>query len=283
MRKLLYFPRRGTVMLFQILGASLLIAALAACAAVVLYRRSRRPARGDPAPAVIPLARVADGDFQRVHLELTVQLAYAAARADGRVARNERALIARHVEQHYGHDPALLDYARGLCARYERTAPDVDECLTRVVAACTPPIRRGLLELCRQVAEATNGINQREDAFLTKLAGRLLAEPAPPAAVPVAAPTRDEHRAALEIDAALPLTADLVRRQYRLLHERYAPEKVHAMGADFQEMARRKRDAAHAAAAALLAEMGEPLETAPPAAAPADLRHNPDLDALFGA
>jgi hypothetical protein len=91
-----------------------------------------------------------------------------------------------------------------------------------------------------------------------------------------------EHRSVLENEHYYPLSADLVRRQYRLLQERFAPEKVHAMGADVIATVKKKRDAIRVAAAALLEKMGEKLadETR---SVPADLRANPDLDDVFGA
>jgi hypothetical protein len=98
-------------------------------------------------------------------------------------------------------------------------------------------------------------------------------------------PSREERLVALEIDPALPLSADLVRRQYYLLSERYVPEKVATMGPDVVAMITTKRAAVVAAATALLEEMGEKLETTPaksPRTGPRDLRENPDLDAMFG-
>jgi hypothetical protein len=107
-------------------------------------------------------------------------------------------------------------------------------------------------------------------------------KPAPPVAKSVM-PSRSELLAVLEIDPALALAADLVRRQYNLLSERYAPEKFTAAGAEFVAVAQKKRAAVLAAATELLHGFGEAVDVAP-AAAPAkeELRHNPDLDAMFG-
>src|SRR5262249_3671543 len=149
------------------------------------------------------------------------------------------------------------------------------------------------------------GINKREAALLEKIAQRLGVErrphtpmpspkavppTPPPAAVskplpekpkPVA-PTRNDYLAALEIDADAPLSADLIRRQYRLLSERYDPEKIAALGGEFVAIAEQKRAAALSAACALIALFGEELERPAEHAPPADLRDNPDLDAVFG-
>jgi hypothetical protein len=95
--------------------------------------------------------------------------------------------------------------------------------------------------------------------------------------------TETDCRAALDIAAEIPLNVDLVRRQHRLLADRFAPERFANHGPEFVKMAAEKRDKAERAARHLLAGYNEPLE--PPAAPPppADLRHNPDLDDVFGA
>jgi predicted flap endonuclease-1-like 5' DNA nuclease len=99
---------------------------------------------------------------------------------------------------------------------------------------------------------------------------------------PPPAPTEQEYRSILEIDPSHPLSTDLVRRQYRLLQERFAPEKVHAMGGDVIATVERKRAAVRAAAAALLEKMGEKLSDDPDQRQPQELRANPDLDDVFG-
>lgn len=104
------------------------------------------------------------------------------------------------------------------------------------------------------------------------------AEPPPPARPASVA----DHRAALEIAPDAPLTADLIRRQYRLLSERYREEKFTAAGPEFVDLARRKRETAQASALALLQPLGEPLEPTPPPVAEPELRPNNDLDAIFG-
>src|SRR5262249_6641751 len=104
-----------------------------------------------------------------------------------------------------------------------------------------------------------------------------------PAVMPKPAAPPVDPRAVLEIDRSVPLTADLIRRQYNLLSARLAPEKAQAMGAEFVAMAESKRAAIRAAAETLLQPLGEPLEHPEQQTTPAELRHNPDLDAMFGA
>ncbi len=89
--------------------------------------------------------------------------------------------------------------------------------------------------------------------------------------------------ACLEIDAATPLSADLIRRQFNLLSERYAADKFESMGEEFVAMAQSKREAIRAAAGALLEPLGELLEASAGENAVQSLRHNPELDDVFGA
>jgi tellurite resistance protein len=112
--------------------------------------------------------------------------------------------------------------------------------------------------------------------------------PSPPPARPVtpspkpAIPTRNECLSLLEIPPGTPLTADLVRRQWNLLSERLTPEKLASMGPEFVKLAQTKLAALRWAAESLLKAMGEKLETKPPTPPVQNLRHNPDLDDVFG-
>src|SRR5262249_14145971 len=94
--------------------------------------------------------------------------------------------------------------------------------------------------------------------------------------------TPEESLTVLEIDPAAPVRADLVRRQFHLLSERYAPDKFQAMGPEFIAMAETKRAALQAAATALLEQWGEKLQSNSVPEKPSELRHNPDLDAILG-
>src|SRR5262249_61697572 len=74
----------------------------------------------------------------------------------------------------------------------------------------------------------------------------------------------DDNRSLLGIAPSQRLSADLVRRQYRLLSARYTPDALKAMGIEFVDMAHQKREAVRLAAEALLARLGEKLEEDPP-------------------
>jgi tellurite resistance protein len=271
--------------------------------------------RGSSAPALLREARPAAPTAAPVHeeddhlvlLELTVQFACAVARTDGSISRKERALIEDHLERRFRYDTALLNRARALFAHYESTAIDLEACLERIGQAFTVAHRQSLFEFATQVAEASGPMNEREVRFLEKVSRQwnlpwvrpepAQVSPAPPEIVrPVAAappsapaPTREpaalsraEQLALLEIDTATPLSADLIRRQYHRLMELFNPEKEESKGPEFVALAASKRQAVAAAARALIEPFGEALEKAT-APLPTELRHNPDLDDVFGA
>jgi hypothetical protein len=80
----------------------------------------------------------------------------------------------------------------------------------------------------------------------------------------------------------VPLTADLIRRQYHLLTARLAPERVQELGPEFTAIADSKRAAIHAAAEELIHAFAEQLELPEYKPGSGELRHNPDLDEMFG-
>lgn len=233
-------------------------------------------------------------------MELTIQFAFAAARIDGPVTRDEKEFIRENMRRRYERTPALDNRAKAFCAYYETAAIDVDSCLMQICESFTVAHRAALIHFAHQMNELPGGNAEAGWKFLEAAARRLSVrwqrpQPAPtqnptlvaPTKDPVAqehgsAPNRAEQLALLELDAKHPLSPDLVRRHFRLLSERYAPDKVASMGPDFIAMADAKRNAVSNAARSLLAEFGEKLEEASAGAAPAPLRHNADLDAVFG-
>lgn len=242
------------------------------------------PARSDPA-----------GDL----LEATLEFAFAIARTDGSISHKERTFIDEQLQRRYSHDAALYNRAKAWSAHYETGAIDIGRCLERVKECFEPAERARLLEFACQLAQASGPMNQREIRLLERVSREWGVPWKPPAIASVAAsePTESapaltaagseiasdlEARALLEIEASARLSADLIRRQYNLLASRLAPEKVESLGLEFVAVAQSKRQAIRAAAESLMQPFGEPLDL--PARSPelAELRHNPDLDAMFG-
>ena len=95
-----------------------------------------------------------------------------------------------------------------------------------------------------------------------------------------ASPSGPEPRSVLEIEAGAPVSAEIIRRQYQLLTDRYGVERIQHLGSDFLDLAESKRALIRQAALAMLRPLGEPLDS--PSTGPQELRHNPDLDQVFG-
>jgi hypothetical protein len=223
-----------------------------------------------------------------VLMELTIQFAFGVARADIPVTRTERELILQHVRKRFSYNRALLNRAETLCAHYETAAIDWERCLGEINRRFTPDHRTALMDFASQIVAVSCKETSRAAPFLNDLAQRLGRPPAPPTPpLPPSPPdptglTCDECLKLLEIRAGTPFSTDLVRRQWNLLSERFAPEKVASMGAEFVEQVQTKLAALRRAAELLLEAKGEKLETKPPTPPTQDLRHNPDLDDVFG-
>ena len=233
-----------------------------------------------PAPDVTPFDR----------LTAAARFGFAIAKADGRIAASERKQIRAFLERRYARDPDLLGRLETTFDTVEKEVPTLGDALSGVKEAIPAADWPDLYQFAAAVADAAGVRNTREIECLARVAEALginIAPAAPPvsppvpAATPPAAVTDAEARVILEIAANVPLSADLVRRQYRLLTERFDPSKFAGHGAEFSSMAAEKRARVEQAARHLLAEYNEPLEL-PSAPVPADPRHNPDLDAVFG-
>jgi tellurite resistance protein len=217
------------------------------------------------------------------------RFAFAVAKADGRMAQAEKKVIRAFLAEQFGHDPVLNRHIDPLMERTEARVPAEAEALAGIETVTTPAERVDLYKLAERVADASGERNPRERDLLARLATALgVTSPSAPGVSPVPPGRRGElpvvhasdPRAVLEIDAETEVTADLVRRRYALLSDKLCPTKAAALGPEFAHMAAEKRDRLRTAAETLLAPFGEPLEKpAPPP--PADLRHNPDLDAVF--
>lgn len=266
------------------------------------------PADKVSTPAAPPEEVEVPEDKPIARQRLTVQFAFAVARADGRATHKEKQVIHDRLRRLYSQDRVQFNRVQAFGAHYEAATIDLDDCLHEIIGLFTIEERRELLNWAGRISDASGKRNKQRKEFLDRVARKLgltvaqekpsqsilqfpavsisaasattPAVPAPPPPPP--APTPQQRRAALEIDPATPLTADLVRRQFNLLSERYAPDKFASAGPEFVALARTKFEAARESASALLDQLGEKLEAKPPPAEPPALRHNPDLDAMFG-
>jgi uncharacterized tellurite resistance protein B-like protein len=260
------------------------------------------PAVAQPLPvrAALPSSQAQPLDqTSRSLLETTIEFAYAVARIDGSIAKKEKALIDEQFQRRYANDPAKCNQVKAYCAHYETAAIDLPSCLRRIKERVPLVQREQLMKFARIIAEASGPMNQREARLLERIAREWDVPCQPPAAPTLAVPEHAPQRKAqeqtnskanvpdpriiLEIEPSAPLTPDLIRRHFNLLTSRVDPEKAQAMGREFVVLAQNKRQTIRAAAEALMKPFGEPLDLPDPPAASADLRHNPDLDAMFGA
>ena len=234
-----------------------------------------------PPPDTSPLAK----------LRVVTGLGFAMAKADGRIAAVERRQVRAFVERRYATGPDLAGQLDSIVADVEADLPTLGDALWAIKQTIPADAWPELYQFAVSVADSAGERNTREVDCLARVAEELGINIKPPpvhvpapvvAAEPDAPLTELDCRSALEIAPETPLSVDLVRRQYRLLSDRFAPEKFATHGPEFSQMAAEKRERAEQAARHLLAGYNEPLGTPMPPP-PADPRHNPDLDDVFGA
>lgn len=269
------------------------------------------PSRGTPAE---------HPDLAR--MRAVIGLGFVVAKVDGRVAQAERKAIRGFLETTFGHDAALRRNIDPVMEQIGKSTPTEAAALAAVIATVPIEERPAVYRWVEQIADAAGERNQKERDALARIAtglglkdslsppgndgntqtvGRVessrpdaqapssgLDDPTrPPKELPQGKPTGGpspppDHRAVLEIAGDVPLDPELIRRRFQLLTDKLDPTKVAAFGPEFARMAEEKRARVRVAAEVLMAPFGEPLEkSAPPA--PTDLRHNPDLDDVFGA
>ena len=217
--------------------------------------------------------------------------AFVIAKADGRIAKSERVEVRELLASSFGHDATLVRFIDPVMEQTERNIPDEDDALAAVLDLTTPGERRMLYAVAETIADAAGGRGAREVDTLRRMAKALEVATTggtgvPPVLIPrtggTPVPPAPNQRSVLEIDPGATLSPDLIRRRYLLLTERADPAKAAALGAEFAAMAEVKRAGIRNAAEELIAPFGELLVPPAAPAKPSDIRHNPDLDDVFG-
>jgi uncharacterized tellurite resistance protein B-like protein len=218
-------------------------------------------------------------------MELIVQFGFSMARADSRISKKEKDVIRRHLLARFGSERSQLNRIDGYCAHYEAAEIALDQCLQQIRARFSDSDRTSLFELAKQIADASGPRNDREQQFLDRIVRDLSLQlerqaVTTPSSVSPSPERIADPRAILEICSDIELSVELIRRQYNRLSAALAPERFTGAGAEFVAMADAKREAIRTAALALLKPFGADLDPkeSPPSQ---DLRHNPDLDAMF--
>ncbi len=252
----------------------------------------KQPAAAVPAPRQHP--RMAE-------LRAVVGFAFAVARADGKIAKTERDTIRKLLQQSFGHEVELVGWINPLMEDFEKNSPSLEECLPILRSLFNENQREKLYQFACAIADAAGTRNAKEIQCLEKIATALgiaraaalesalpepvrpVLPPQPPSAKPEGQLNHEDCLAALDIAAGAPLSGDLVRRQFRLLSERNDPTKFESNGTAFVDMVKTNRAKIEQAAKLLLEQLGEKLEEEKKPEPSKDLRHNPDLDSVFGA
>ena len=207
------------------------------------------------------------------------------AKADGRIAKSERAEVRELLAGSFGHDATLVRFIDPVMEQTERNIPDEDDALVAVLELTTADERRMLYAVAEKIADAAGERGAREVDALRRIAKTLEVTIVPSVATPPQLERQIGNlslRMILEIDPSATVSPDLIRRRFLLLTERADPVKASTLGAEFAAMAEAKRADIRKAAEELLAPFGEPLAPSAPPAKPSDIRHNPDLDDVFG-
>jgi len=274
-----------------------------------------RPVRGpnseptaDPIP--VPPSQIREEHPWLPKLRSYVQFGFLIAKADGRIAQAEKRILRQFLGDRFGHDGVLLRQIDPCMEAAEKALFDESAVLADLCRVTTATEQRELFALAERITGASGEQNERERRALDRIAQAFelkpgergasahQCEPRRDSASPAVSgtslegshrgadaprsPVAPDPRTVLEIDAATELSAELIRRRYMLLAEKLDPTRAAALGPEFAAMAERKRADLRRAAESLIAPFGVPLDppVAPPA--PADLRHNPDLDDVFG-
>lgn len=228
-------------------------------------------------------------------LKAVADLGLAMAKADGRVAASERKQLGLFLERRFAPTPELKAAVPGLIGTQPSDILSLSESLWEVKRIVSPRQFADVYLMACSIADAAGDRNAREAACLAEIretlgineaTGQPSVAPAP-SVTPVKLGEETElneslARQTLEIGEGITLSADLVRRQFRLLTERYEHGRFAATDAEFARLAETKRKAVLAAAEYLMKPFNEPLQAPDQPKTPADDRHNPDLDAVFG-
>jgi uncharacterized tellurite resistance protein B-like protein len=238
---------------------------------------------GTPAAPAPPRAVEPDG---LARLRAVAGFGLMVAKADGRIAAAERKAVRAFLDRMFGHDPALARSIDPVLELSEKAGPTEGDAVHAARGAFPPAEWPALVTFARLVAAASGEPNTKEREALARIATALGVNPVQSPAVataglsPPPAPPPG-HRVVLEIPPDAPLDPDLIRRRYANLPDKLDPAKAAAFGPEFARMAEQKRAAVRAAAEALIAPFGEPLEKPSPPP-PTDIRENALLDDVFG-
>jgi uncharacterized tellurite resistance protein B-like protein len=229
-------------------------------------------------------------EFTAAHRTALFDLAIEIASASGTAGHSATQFL-KSVEQHLGVRPSRL-------SRFEHSKPPnsveslpIGSSMTDTSSA---PSRVAATKSAVEAQSPTLTAALSENRQLLKAKSSAIAgqsADSPSQVSPIAAATKPNQSRSLsekeclnllEIPSGTPISADLIRRQFNLLSQRFASEKLASLGADFVKLAELKFTDVRRAAEIVLLGLGEKLEIKPIEAAAQELRSNTDLDDVFG-
>ncbi len=254
--------------------------------------RMRRNARlAALPPSAAPKTRSAESTESEVAAD-ALRVAVACARSDGSFEQAEIDAIERLIEDRFS--PSALEKKRLELLREELKmgAIDVSRAALRLRNRLGPLERRLLVEGILDALMVKGTPEEDEIRLLESVAERLDLSPVlvreikRPRLLPKSDTDRERWLSALELPADVKITRELVERSASRILDAYSEGRFEGMGAEFQAMARQHREAAEEARKELI-------RSSPPEAPEAErkpneekpchvIRHNPDLDEIFG-
>ncbi len=238
------------------------------------------------------------------------------AKADGYISDPERIAVRAFLATLFGHDAILSQHIDSILFAAQKAIPSETVAIAEVVECTSPDKRRAIYLATEKIAEAWLPRNQSEIDTLQRVAIAFGMEPTAPKIEPApqvanvvrlpipsnpeairrvaeAFPSQKvtppkslfafgDPRKLLEIEPKMQLSVELIRRRFAMLSEKMNPKRAAAFGPEFVALAEKHLAELQAAAESLIAPFGVPLvaRVAPPT--PPDMRHNPDLDDVFG-
>lgn len=274
-----------------------------------------KPEAVKPAPEVPPqtIAPIELPELQSI--PILARFGLMIAKADGFIGDPERNAVRLFLTALFGDEPMLARRIETTLQAAERAVPKEAVAIAEVIACTSPERRRAIYLAAEKIADAWLPRNKSEVETLKRVGIafdvvpaapsvemsrpvssiftmptppipegiRRVAEAPPPqrASPPKSLFAVRDPRKLLEIDPNTKLSVELIRRRFAVLSERINPKKAAAFGPEFVELATKNLAELRAAAEMLLSSFGVSLDiTVPPP--PTDMRHNPDLDDVFG-
>lgn len=272
-------------------------------------RRDELPLSGDLLqellnnPSTLAQPTAPKRTIQSDRLEAFTRFGVMVALADGRAAQIELRVVRRFLTEIFGQDPELVRRFDPLIESCTVSKPHEATTLGDAMRlASSPEELNRLYRWAVEITDASSGRNDREAGLLARIATAwaIVAESAPQSglrnepykskalpepveATPPSEASPHDPKSELEIPRDAIVTVELVRRRFRMAIDRLDANRLDELGAEFAKLASVKRERLRQAAETLMLPFSASLEEPQAERITTDIRHNPDLDDVFGA